>query len=256
MDELKIDAAGVERKLINFIRGQVKQAGFSRVVIGLSGGVDSGLTLHLCCRALGKDKVTALILPYKTTPKETINHAKLAARQYGVKTKLIDISAQIDLYFQNFPQADRIRRGNKMARERMSILYDWSRELNALVAGTSNKSEILLGYGTIYGDVACAFNPLGGLYKTQIRQLAVFAGLPPVITQKAPSAELWPGQSDEQELGLTYAQADRLLFYLVDKKFSDQKLRALGFKQSLIDKVKARISINAFKRRLPAIAKI
>ena len=138
----------------------------------------------------------------------------------------------------------------------MSILYDQSKELNALVAGTSNRSELLLGYGTIHGDVACAFNPLGSLYKTQVRQLAKDLGLPLQIVQKTPSAGLWPGQSDEKELGLTYAQTDRLLYYLVDKKVSDRKLAGLGFRKNLIQKVKGRIADNAFKMRTPPIAKI
>jgi NAD+ synthase len=256
MNELKIDSKKVERKLIRFIRRQTKEAGFSKVVLGLSGGLDSSLVLYLLCRALGRENVFALILPYKTTSSLSINHAKLIARRYQVKTRFIDISAQIDAYFKNFPDADNIRRGNKIARERMSVLYDQSKKLNALVAGTSNRSEILLGYGTIFGDLACAFNPLGGLYKTQTRQLAGDAGLPKEIIQKTPSAELWPGQSDEKELGFTYAKVDRLLYYLVDKKSSDKKLLTLGFQKGFIEQVKTRIAANAFKRRLPVIARI
>jgi len=176
--------------------------------------------------------------------------------RYQVKTKFIDITEQIDVYFKDFPDAGKVRRGNKMARERMSILYDQSKDLNALVVGTSNKTELLLGYGTLYGDVACAFNPLGGLYKTQLRQLAKDIGIPAQIIRQTATAGLWPGQSDEGELGFTYAKVDRLLYYLVDKKFSDKKLIKLGFKKSLIGKVKNRIAANAFKGRTPAIAKI
>jgi len=256
MRELKIDSEKVKQKLVRFIRNQTRGAGFTRVVVGLSGGLDSSLVLYLCCLALGKENVFALILPYKTTSSVTLNHAKQVARKYQTKTRFIDITAQIDAYFKNFPDADKIRRGNKMARERMGILYDQSKELDALVAGTSNRTELLLGYGTIYGDIACAFNPLGGLYKTQVRQLAKDVGLPSQIIQKTPTAELWPGQSDEGELGLTYARVDRLLYCLVDKKFSDRKLLGLGFKKSFIEKVKKRIADNAFKMRLPPIAKI
>ena len=256
MRQLKIDSLKVKQKLIKFIRSQVKAAGFTRVVLGLSGGLDSALVLYLCAEALGESNVFALVLPFKTTASEDINQAKMLARKYQVRTRFIDISAQIDSYFKGFPRADRIRRGNKMARERMAILYDQSKELDALVVGTSNKTEILLGYGTIYGDLACAFNPLGGLYKTQIRQLAKDVGIPKQIIQKAPTAGLWSGQSDEKELGLTYIQADRLLYYLVDKGYSAKRLIKLGFKKRLIEKVTSRLQDNAFKRRLPAIAKI
>lgn len=256
MRELKIDSANVEQKLIRFIRNQTRNANLSKLVVGLSGGLDSSLAVYLCCRALASENIFALILPYKTTSSVSLNHAKLVARKYQVKTRFIDITEQIDLYFKSFPAADKIRRGNKMARERMSILYDQSKELDALVVGTSNKTELLLGYGTIYGDLACAFNPLGGLYKTQLRQLARDVGLPGEIIQKTPTAELWPGQSDEGELGLTYARVDRLLYYLVDKKLSDRKLLRLGFKKGFIEKVKKRIAANSFKRRIPAIAKI
>ena len=256
MSELKINAKDVEQKLIRFIRQQTRAAGFKKALVGLSGGLDSSLVVYLCQKALGRENTFALILPYKTTPSETIHHAKLIARKYQLKARLIELTAQIEAYFKNFPDADKIRRGNKIARERMSILYDQSKEFNALVVGTSNKSEILLGYGTIYGDLACAFNPLGSLYKTQVRQLAKEVGIPAPILAKTPSAELWPGQTDEGELGLTYARVDRLLYYLVDRKFSDQKLIRLGFKKSFIDKVKTRIAENSFKRHLPAIAKV
>ena len=256
MGELKINSKKVEQKLIRFIRNQTKNAGFSRVVAGLSGGLDSSLVVYLCSQALGKNNVFAIVLPYKTTPSVSINYAKLIARRYQVKTRFIDISEQIDAYFKNFSDADKIRRGNKMARERMSILYDQSKDFNAVVAGTSNKTEILLGYGTIYGDIACAFNPLGALYKTQLRQLAKDVGIPAQIIRETPTAGLWPGQTDEAELGVTYAKVDRLLYYLVDKKFSDKKLIRLGFKKSLLEKVKKRIVANAFKRRLAPFAKI
>lgn len=256
MRELKIDSAEVKQKLIRFIRNQTKVRGFKKAVLGLSGGLDSSLVLYLCAQALGQNNVFALILPYKTTSITSINNAKFVARKYQVRTRFIDITPQVDVYFKNFPDAHRIRLGNKMARERMSILYDQSKELDALVVGTSNKSELLLGYGTIYGDIACAFNPLGGLYKTQVRQLAKEIGIPEKIIQQTPTAGLWPGQSDEGELGLTYVKVDWLLYYLVDKKYSENKLLKLGFKRSYVQKVKRRIAGNSFKMRLPAIAKV
>ncbi len=253
---LKIDSAKVQQKLVRFIRSQTKSAHFSRVVIGLSGGLDSSLVAYLCSQALSSANVFALILPYKHTSGESINLAKSIARKLQIKTRFIDITEQIEAYFKDFPDADKIRWGNKMARERMSILYDQSKQLDALVVGTGNKSELLLGYGTIHGDIACAFNPLGSLYKTQVRQLARDMGLPAEIIRKTPSAELWPGQKDEQELGLSYTRVDKLLYYLVDRKFSDRKLIGLGFKKSYIRRVKTRVAENAFKRRLPPIPRI
>lgn len=254
MNVLKIDSQKVQQKLVKFIRRQTKIAHFSRVLVGLSGGLDSSLVIYLCCQALGAKNVFALILPYKNTSSKSINLAKQIARRFQVKTRFIDISPQIDIYFKRFSDADRIRRGNKMARERMGILYDQSKHFDALVVGTSNKSELLLGYGTIYGDLACAFNPIGCLYKTQVRQLAKDVGLPKEIIQMTPTAGLWPGQSDEKELGLAYARVDRLLYYMVDKGFSEQKLLKMGFKKNYIAKVKKRIACNAFKRRLAPVA--
>jgi len=256
MSQLKINFAKIEQKLIKFIRAQMKQTGFKKVIVGLSGGLDSSVVAFLCSKALGQKNVFGFIMPYKSSSSQSINYAKCIADICGIRTKLINISPQIDVYFKKFPTANRIRRGNKMARERMSVLYDQSKALGALVVGTSNKTELLLGYGTIYGDVACAFNPLGGLYKTQIRQLAHDIGIPKKVIKQTPSAGLWPGQSDEAELGLTYAKADNLLYYLVDKKSSDKKLVKLGFKKALISRIKKRITDNAFKGSLPVIAKI
>jgi NAD+ synthase len=256
MKELRIDAQKTEQKLIRFIRQQTKAAGFSKVVVGISGGLDSSLVLYLCSQALGKQNVFGLILPYKATSSEEINYAKMMARKYQVRARFIDITEQIDLYFKKFPDADKIRRGNKMARERMSVLFDQAKDLEALVAGTSNKSECLLGYGTVFGDCAFSFGVLAGLYKTQVRQLAKEVGIPAEILRLKPSAGLWPGQTDEGELGLTYAKVDRLLYYLVDKRYSDKRLVKLGFKKAYVEKVKKRIAKNVFKRNLPPIAKI
>ncbi|MBN3037796.1 MAG: NAD+ synthase [Candidatus Omnitrophica bacterium] len=256
MQRLKIDSQKVERKLVRFIRDQVRKAAYDKVVLGLSGGLDSSIVAYLCCRALGPENVIGLILPYKTTSRKSIKLARLIADKYGIKTKTVSITVQVDIYFRSFPGADRVRRGNKMARERMSILYDQSKASNALVAGTGNKTECLLGYSTIYGDAACAFNPLGGLYKTQLRQFAKDVGIPKEIIRQTPTAGLWPGQSDEGELGVSYAKVDRLLYYLVDKKYSEKRLRNLGFSQAFIDKVKRMVAANRFKMCTPAIARI
>ncbi|MFC1632375.1 NAD+ synthase, partial [Candidatus Omnitrophota bacterium] len=242
MSGLLIDSKKVKQKLIKFIRQQTKAAGSRRLILGLSGGLDSSLALYLGVQAQGAKNVRGLILPYRTSSATSLNNAKLIARKYGVKTQLIKITPQIDAYFKQCPGANRIRRGNKMARERMSILYDQSKAWGALVLGTSNKTELLLGYGTLYGDVACAFNPLGSLYKTQIRQLAQDVGIPAKIIEQVPTAGLWPGQTDEGELGLTYERVDKLLYYLVDRKFIQPRLIQLGFKKGMIAKVRKLIA--------------
>ncbi len=256
MNPLHINSQDVAQKLIRFIRQQTKKAGFAKVVLGISGGLDSTVAVYLCSRALGAGNVAGLIMPYKTSSKKSLQLARRIAKKYGIHTKLIPVTAQVDAYFKRFPSADRVRRGNKMARERMSILYDQSKILHALVVGTGNRTEILLGYATIYGDAACAFNPLGSLYKTQLRQFAKDVGIPRDVIAQIPTAGLWPGQSDEGELGLAYSEVDKLLYYLLDKKYADTQLRRLGFKQGFIDKVKRRIAENKFKGRMPAIAKL
>ena len=168
----------------------------------------------------------------------------------------IDISPQIDAYFAHHEEADRARRGNKMARERMAVLYDMSWEHRALVVGTSNKTELLLGYGTIYGDMAHALNPLGDLYKTQVFALARHLELPDVVIDKKPSADLWEGQSDEDDLGFEYVVVDGLLQAMVDERRSPAELRALGYEDAFIDEINRRIRTSQYKRRPPVIAKL
>jgi NAD+ synthase len=176
--------------------------------------------------------------------------------QLGIQHLEIDITPQIDAYFAGIPNANQVRRGNKMARERMTIAYDQSLAWRALVIGTSNKTELLLGYGTIYGDMASAINPLGDLYKTQVWQLADGVGVPTEIVQKAPSADLWSGQSDESELGFQYRKVDQLLYYLVDRRYSVSELKRLGFESAFIEDIVRRVRDNQYKRRLPVIAKL
>ena len=162
----------------------------------------------------------------------------------------------VDCYFKKFPEADKVRRGNKMARERMSILYDQSKVENALVIGSGNKTEILLGYATLFGDTACAINPIGSLYKTQIRQLARCIGMPERIIKKPPTADLWPGQTDESEIGITYEEVDKILYLAVDKKYKLPRLVKLGFGKDSIDKILKRVDKFKYKRELPVIGKI
>src|SRR5881398_1950728 len=253
---LAINPELVRKILVRFIQNEVRKVGFERVVLGLSGGVDSSLVATLAAEALGADNVLALIMPYKTSDPKSKSDALQVVQQLGIQHLEIDISPQIDAYFERFPDADQKRRGNKMARERMTILYDQSWVWRALVIGTSNKTELLLCYGTIYGDMASALNPVGDLYKTQVWQLADALGVPTAIVQKAPSADLWAGQSDETELGFAYRMVDQLLYYLVDRRYSKEEAARLGFEPAFIDDIIRRVRDNQYKRRLPVIAKL
>ena len=253
---LAINPELVRGILVGFIRNEVRKVGFERVVLGLSGGVDSSLVATLSVEALGAGNVMGVFMPYRTSDPKSRSDALEVARQLGIEQLEIDISPQIDAYYERVPGADQKRRGNKMARERMSILYDQSWGWRALVIGTSNKTELLLGYGTIYGDMASAINPIGDLYKTQVWQLADAVGVPTGIVQKAPSADLWAGQSDETELGFAYRMIDQLLYYLVDRRYSTEELRRQGFDEAFITDIVRRVRENQYKRRLPVIAKL
>ena len=242
--------------LVAFIRNEVEKVGLRRVIVGLSGGVDSSLSAMLAAEALGAKNVLGILMPYKSSNPESQAHAETVVQKSGIESLLVDITPQIDAYFERFPDADARRQGNKMARERMTILYDHSARLSALVLGTSNKTELLLGYGTLYGDMASAVNPLGDLYKTQVWALAEALGVPSAIVGKQPSADLWQGQTDEGELGFTYREVDGLLYLLVDQRYTRPELIAAGFPDRFIDEVSLRIMNSQFKRRLPVIAKV
>jgi NAD+ synthase len=255
-DALAIDTDLVERILVGFLREEVRKVGFERVVLGLSGGVDSALSAALAQRALGAENVVPVLMPYRTSSPQSEADALTVADSLGIKPEVVDISPQVDAYFDRFPDADRGRRGNKMARERMSILYDMSWKHNALVVGTSNKTELLLGYGTIHGDMAHALNPLGDLYKTQVWAMARHMRLPSEVIEKPPSADLWEGQSDEEELGFQYAVVDVLLYYLVDARCTRAELREMGFEDAFVDEIGRRVRDSQYKRRPPLIAKL
>jgi NAD+ synthase len=252
----KFNTELIESVLVHFIRDEVHKSGLRRAVLGLSGGVDSALVAFLAARALGPEHVTGFILPYATSSPDSIADAKRVARATGIRTERIDITPQVDAYFERFPKSTPLQRGNKMARERMSILYDRSAVLGALVLGTSNKTELFLGYGTIHGDLASAINPIGDLYKTQVWALARAVGVPQRIVDKHPSADLWAGQTDEQELGFTYADVDELLHFMAERRYRHDELLALGFEPRFLARVEDLVTRSQYKRRMPLIAKV
>ena len=253
---LKIDTDLARQILVGFLHSEITRAGFNRAVVGLSGGVDSALSCLLAAEALGSKNILALRMPYKTSPPEAMEHAQQIIELSGVLEMTIPITEMTDAYLDQFPKADQVRRGNVMARMRMIALYDQSAAFQGLVVGTGNKTEILLGYTTLYGDSACALNPLGDLYKTQIRQLATAMGVPEVILNKPPSADLWIGQTDEGELGFTYEQVDQLLLLLIDRRYSPEDCIDAGFDRQFVEDVLERVRKNQFKRVLPPIAKL
>jgi len=253
---LKINPGFVEKVLTAFIRDELAKFGFRKAVLGLSGGLDSSVCAALAARALGPRNVLGLIMPYGDLFPAEVHDAEKVGRALGIRTRTVDIAPQVDAYFAAHPTRSRILRGNKMARERMSILYDYSAREKALILGTSNKSELLIGYGTVHGDMACGINPMGDLYKTQVRQLARHLGVPASIIRKAPTAGLWSGQTDEQEIGLTYAELDGMLENLVEKRKPWPELVKTGFKPAVVRKVAEMIRNSEFKRKLPPIAKL
>ena len=252
---LRIDEALVHKMLVSFLRDETAKAGMRRVVLGLSGGVDSAVVAALAAEAFGPKQVTALFTPYRESSATSREHATLVAQAFGLALEEIDITPQVDAYFARVPDADRVRRGNKLARERKSIEYDRSWP-DALVLGTRNKTELLLGYGTQFGDLASALNPVGDLYKTQLRELAVHLSVPAQVVAKPPSADLWEGQTDEGELGFSYADADLVLYHLIDRRMRAEDLAACGFDPALIARIRERIRRSHFKRVMPLIAKL
>ncbi len=248
---------GLARKILTgFIRSEITRAGFSRAVLGLSGGVDSAVSCALAVEALGPGNVLAVRMPYRLSSPDSLSDAQAVAELLGVRMETIDISPMVDPLIQRDPGMSRTRQGNLMARARMIVLYDQSEVFKGLVIGTSNKTEILLGYTTLWGDMASAINPLGDLYKTQLRQLARDMQLPTSVLEKPASADLWPGQTDEGDLGLTYKQADQILYLLVDQRYTVQDCVDAGFEPTLVQDIVERMRRSQFKRTLPPIAKL
>ncbi|MCE9644819.1 MAG: NAD+ synthase [Chloroflexi bacterium] len=242
--------------LTGFIKSEVTRIGMTHAVVGLSGGLDSALSCALAVEALGAGNVLAVRMPYKASSPDSLEHAQMLIDQLGVPCKTVEITDMVEPLFKLDPQITKMRMGNIMARERMIILFDQSEVFKGLVIGTSNKTEILLGYSTHYGDSASAMNPIGDLYKTQVRQLARAMNIPAPIIDKPPSADLWEGQTDENELGFTYDEVDKLLYLLVDQRYSPQEAVEAGFNEKFVGAVTARIRRNQFKRMQPPIAKI
>jgi len=254
--DLTINTDVARQILTGFIRSEVTRVGFSHAVVGLSGGIDSALSCALAVEALGADNVLAVRMPYKASSPDSLAHAELLIEQFEIPSKTIEITDMVEPLFALDPNTTKLRKGNIMARERMIVLYDQSEVFKGLVIGTSNKTEILLGYTTQWGDSASAINPIGDLYKAQVRQLSRAMNIPAPIVDKAPSADLWDGQTDEGELGFTYEQADQLLYLLVDQRYSPQECVEAGFDEKFVDQIIKRIRRNQFKRMQPPIAKL
>lgn len=253
---IEIHTGLAQRILTRFIRSEITRAGFEKAVIALSGGVDSALSCYLAAEALGAANVLAIRMPYRTSSLDSLEHAQMVIDALGVQALTIPITPMVDPLLEGFPDSSQVRKGNVMARMRMIVLYDQSEAFKGLVVGTGNKTEILLGYSTLYGDSACAINPLGDLYKTQVRSLAMAMGVPTAILEKPPSADLWLGQTDEEELGFTYAEVDQLLYLLVDERFSPEECIEAGYDQDFVRRVVEKVRRSQFKRILPPIAKL
>jgi NAD+ synthase len=251
---LKINAPLLSKWLTAFLQDEImRRRGFSRAVIGLSGGVDSSLTAYLCAQALGPENVFGIRMPYRTSSAESLDHAELVANALGISCQTIEISDAVDGYLQFEPDADGRRKGNVMARMRMIILFDQSAKLNALPVGTGNKTERLFGYYTWHADDSPPVNPLGDLYKSQVWELSRYLGVPEVIVNKPASADLIVGQTDEGDFGISYPCADRILFYLLNG-FSAQRLIRMGFAESEVKLVKTRLDSTHWKRHMPTTA--
>lgn len=239
--------------LISFLREEFERRGFRKAVVGLSGGVDSAVVATLAARALGPENVVAIRMPYKTSHKDSLEHAQIVTDQLGIESRTIDISSAVDAYLEHERDADPARRGNVMARQRMNVLFDQSAKYHALPLGTGNKTERLLGYFTWHADDSPPINPLGDLFKTQVWELARHLGVPEVIIGKPASADLIEGQTDEGDFGISYAEADRILNWLVSG-YSPSALVERGFKADDVELVRKRLAGTHWKRKLPTVA--
>ena len=255
-----IDPAATVELIVAFIRSQLAQTGFSRLVVALSGGVDSATVAFLAARVVAAEDLLAVRMPYRTSAATAEADALRVVEALGCPSEVVDITPMVDPMLALVGEGEtpdlQVRRGNVMARQRMIVAYDRSAAFDALVAGTSNKTEALLGYGTLHGDMAAALQPIGDLYKSQLRAVAEHLGVPAEIVAKPPSADLWPGQTDEAELGHTYDELDRALFALVDRRWSVERCVEAGLERDLVEWVERRVARMEFKRQVPPVAKV
>jgi NAD+ synthase len=254
--ELAIDTDVAGQVIREFIRGQLRQAGFERAVLGLSGGIDSGLVAYLVAEAIGADRLLCVLMPSRTSSPASLTDAEAVVERLGCTSEIVEVGPMVDAFYEGQVDVSALRRGNFAARMRMAVLYDRSVTWGGLVVGTGNKTEGLIGYTTLFGDSASAFNPIGDLYKSQVRQLAAAIGVPEGVIVKAPSADLWPGQTDEGEAGFSYPELDRLLFWRIDRGRSAEEVVAMGFDPAFVERVDRMVAGSEFKRQMAPTAQM
>jgi NAD+ synthase len=240
-------------KIVEFIKEYTYNSGHKTGVVGLSGGVDSSLTYSLTCEALGEKNTIGVVMPYKTSKKKFKENAEKLTQLKGGQIRYHEITGIVDSFREQFENITSIRLGNIMARTRMIVLYDTASQFKGLVMGTGNKTEILLGYFTVYGDGGCSLEPLGDLYKTQVWEMAKLIGVPDEIINEKPSADLWEGQTDEEELGITYKKSDSILYLLFEKCFTKEEAISEGYSPKDIDRVIELVKKTCFKRHPPPV---
>lgn len=256
LSRLDINTTMAEKMLSGFIYDQIDKIGMKGAVLGLSGGIDSALSAYLSAKALGPENVLAVRMPYKTSSENSLTDAEAVIEDLGLPSITVPITDMADALIKQFSDMPNLRKGNIMARCRMIVLYDQSAARGLLPMGTSNKTEFLLGYSTIYGDSGVAMQPIADLYKYQVRQLAQAMGVPDSIIHKPPSADLWEGQTDEDELGFTYDDVDQVLYLLVDERYTVEEVIEEGFAEKFVIDVWRRVKANHYKRTMPNVAKV
>ncbi len=252
-EAFEIDVEKVVNDIAAFIKKNVEGAGCKTAVVGLSGGVDSAVSAALSVRALGCENVVTVFMPYATSNPQSRVDSYAVSDWLKTRSFDVDITPMVDAYFSSFPEADALRRGNFMARQRMCVLYDQSVAYNGLVIGTCNRTEVLLGYSTLHGDSACAMDPIGGLYKTQVWEVARYLKVPSSVIDKAPSGDLWQGQTDEGEMGFSYADADRILYLMFDEGLDEREIAEMGFDEKIVSRIRRMCERNEFKRVMPPV---